>query len=120
MAARASPSGSMGNPAPPTSAVSAERPEGSIAPPKTTAGYPVPSLRFTGDGVAGVFFDDDHDGTATYSGTPAVGQGRVHTLTIIAENTDAHGVLHSATQVFTLTVQSLPSFLSANTITFAS
>jgi len=83
-------------------------------------GFPLPSLRFTGDAVQGVFFDNNHDGTATYSGTPAFGEGRVHNLTIIAENTDSNGVLHSVTQAFALTVQSLPSFFSSNTITFAS
>ena len=77
--------------------------------------YPTPAaITYTGDLPDGVALVDNGDGTATLSGTPAVGTGGTHTFTIIANN----GVAPNDTQSFTLTVNEAPTFTSANTTTF--
>jgi hypothetical protein len=65
-----------------------------------TSGYPVPALSKAGALPGGVGFTDNHDGTATLSGTPAAGSDGTWTLTVTADN----GVAPAATQTFTLTV----------------
>ena len=64
---------------------------------------------------SGVTFVDNGDGTATLSGTPAVGSGGIYTFVITATN----GVSPDATQTFTLTNDEAPSITSANSTTFA-
>ncbi|HXA28126.1 MAG TPA: putative Ig domain-containing protein [Candidatus Angelobacter sp.] len=80
----------------------------------TTRGYPAPSLGETGTLPSGVTFADNHDGTATLSGTPATGTGGVYPITITAHN----GVGSDGTQSFTLTVDEASAFTSANHTTF--
>jgi autotransporter-associated beta strand protein len=66
----------------------------------TSGGTPTPTLSETGSLPSGVSFLDNGNGTATLSGTPALGSLSSYTLTIIASN----GVSPDATQTFTLTV----------------
>ena len=80
----------------------------------TTTGTPVPSLSQPSTLPSGVTFVDNLDGTATLSGTPAVGTGGVYPFTITATN----GVPPDGTQNFTLTINEGPAFTSANNTTF--
>jgi hypothetical protein len=66
----------------------------------TTSGFPTPSLAESGALPTGVSFVDNHNGTATLSGTPQTGTGGVYPLTITASN----GVPPNVSQSFTLTV----------------
>ncbi len=75
----------------------------------TTSGSPAAALTETGALPSGVTFNDNGDGTATISGTPAAGTGGSYSVTITANN----GVSPSATQSFSLTVQ------QPQTITFS-
>src|SRR6266852_1222638 len=77
---------------------------------------PTPSLTETGALPTGVTFKDNGNGTATLSGTPAMGSGGIYSLTITASN----GVGSPANQGFTLTVNSTqaPVITSASTTTF--
>ncbi len=67
----------------------------------TTSGSPAPSLSEVGSLPGGVTFFDNHDGTATLSGTPALGTVNNYSITINATN----GVAPDASQSFVLTVQ---------------
>jgi hypothetical protein len=79
----------------------------------TSGGFPTPpALSETGALPTGVHFTDNHNGTATLSGTPSV--GGIFTITITANN----GVAPATTQSFTLTVNGPPVFTSPNTTTF--
>jgi len=70
----------------------------------TTTGSPTPSLIDGGAGLpSGITFHDNGNGTATLSGTPALGTVGTYNFTITASN----GVNPNATQSFTLTVQPL-------------
>src|SRR5262249_23089275 len=82
-------------------------------------GDPIPALRYTGTFPQGLTFGDNHDGTALIYGTPMVQSGGSFTPTIVAENTDGHGVTHAANQPFALTNKSTPSFFSNTTVDFA-
>jgi hypothetical protein len=62
----------------------------------------------------GVTFTDNHDGTATLTGSVNASTGGVYPLTITADN----GVLPNATQNFTLTVREAPAITSASAATF--
>jgi hypothetical protein len=64
-----------------------------------STGFPLPSLSETGALPAGVTFTDNHDGTATISGTPT-GSAGTYTFTLTAHN----GSSSDATQNFTLSV----------------
>jgi hypothetical protein len=64
------------------------------------SGLPTPTLAEAGALPGGVTFVDNHDGTATLSGTPAAGTHGTYQLTISAHN----GVSPDATQSFALTV----------------
>ncbi len=64
----------------------------------TMTGYPIPSVSETGALPAGVTFVDNHNGTATLSGTPDT--NGIFSITFTAQN----GVSPNATQTFTLTV----------------
>lgn len=56
----------------------------------TTTGSPEPSLSASGV-PAGLTFTDNGDGTGTLSGTPAVGTGGIHTVTVTATNEAGSG-----------------------------
>jgi trimeric autotransporter adhesin len=76
---------------------------------KTTAS-PTAALTETGTLPGSVTFVDNHDGTATLSGVPALGTVNSYPITIKAAN----GISPDAAQSFTLTVQ-----VATPTITFA-
>jgi len=80
----------------------------------TTTGAPTPSLSRSGTLPAGVSFVDNHDGTATLSGTPAASAGGIYNITIIASNE----VSPNATQSFMLTVNAPPQITSASNVAF--
>jgi hypothetical protein len=80
----------------------------------TTAGVPAPSLTESGALPLGVSFVDNHDGTATLSGTPAAGTGGDYALVITAHN----GAGADATQNFTLGVNLAPAVTSSASRTF--
>jgi hypothetical protein len=65
----------------------------------TTTGNPVPALSATPGLPSSVTFTDNHDGTATISGTPVAGDVGSHQITITAAN-----VVSSVQQTFTLNV----------------
>jgi Putative Ig domain/FG-GAP-like repeat/FG-GAP repeat len=69
----------------------------------TTAGYNVPTISVSGALPIGVGLSNEIINTITISGTPASGTAGVYPLTITV--TDILGVIPSATQNFTLTVQ---------------
>ena len=66
----------------------------------TTTGVPNCALSESGALPAGVTFTDNGDGTATLTGTPALGTGGTYPFTITAAN----GIGSQASQAFTLTV----------------
>ena len=66
----------------------------------TATGVPAPSLTETGALPSGVVFQNNGNGTATLSGTPASGTSGTYALSFSASN----GVGTAATQSFTLTV----------------
>ncbi len=80
----------------------------------TTASFPNSVLAESEALPSGVHFLDNGDGTATLSGTPAVGTGNQYTLTITASN----GISPEVQQTFTLTVDEAPSITSTRTTTF--
>jgi hypothetical protein len=71
-------------------------------------GYPTPSWSETGSLPAGVSFSDNGNGTASLTGTPSV--PGTYNLTVTAANG-----MSSATQSFSLTVTTAPSFTSPST-----
>ncbi|GAB3122352.1 beta strand repeat-containing protein [Glaciibacter psychrotolerans] len=82
----------------------------------TAAGFPVATvLTEQGSLPSGVSFVDNGDGTASLTGTPAVGSGGSYPVTLTASN----GSALNATQAFTLTVTELPAFTTASTEAFA-
>jgi autotransporter-associated beta strand protein len=84
----------------------------------TTRGFPLSTLNETGALPSGVSFVDNHDGTASLTGTPSAAAAGVYDLTITAAN----GVGTDASQPFTLTVSQspqAPAITSASTATFA-
>jgi hypothetical protein len=80
----------------------------------TATGSPTPSLTESGPLPGGVTFHDNGNGTATLSGTPAVGTAGTYNFTITAHN----GVGNDATQNFALTVNQAPAITSTASITF--
>ena len=78
------------------------------------SGIPTPALSVGGSLPAGVEFEDNGDGTATLSGTPAAGSAGVYRFTIVAGNE-----VSVAVQTFTLTVEQAPAITSAANTTFA-
>jgi hypothetical protein len=70
-----------------------------------------PAIQETGDLPANVSLTDNHDGTATLSGIPEGGTGKVYPIVIDA----GEGI----TQSFTLTVDEPSSFSSADNFSFA-
>ena len=73
-----------------------------------------PALSETGSLPSGVTFTDNHNGTATLAGTPAVGTGGTFSLSLTANN----GIAPNGTQAFTLTVDEAPKITSAAATTF--
>jgi hypothetical protein len=80
-----------------------------------TTGFPVPSVSELGTLPNGVNFRDNHDGTATLSGTPTANAGSPFNITLTANN----GLSPNATQNFTLAVKPAPqaSFLYLDSTT---
>jgi hypothetical protein len=73
-------------------------------------GSPTPEFSYTGTRPTGVTFVDNHDGTATLSGTPAAGTEGDYTLNITASN----GVQPNGTQALTLSIATAPAITSLN------
>src|SRR5262249_49091814 len=71
-----------------------------------TRGFPKPGLTLTGGLPTGLMFVDNHNGTATLSGTPLAGTGNDYPLGLRAAN----GVGQDAPLNFTLTVREAPGF----------
>ena len=80
----------------------------------TATGSPLPSVAETGALPTGVAFVNNGNGTATLSGTPAVGTGGTYSLTITASN----GVGAAANQTLLLTVNRQPTITSAGGVAF--
>jgi hypothetical protein len=80
----------------------------------SAGGTPIPTLIETGNLPAGLSFTPYANGTATLSGTPALGVSGAYHLTIGATNE----VGSAPAQAFTLTVDQAPTIISANTATF--
>jgi hypothetical protein len=81
----------------------------------TTTGFPTPALAEGEALPAGFKFMDNHNGTATLSGTPTAGTSNPFQLMLTARN----GVAPDATQVLTVTITSqVPIFTSAAQTTF--
>ena len=78
----------------------------------TTTGSPAPTLTRTGTLPSGVTFTANSNGTATLAGTPAATAKGPYTLTFTARNSTG-----TTSQAFTLTVDSVPSFSSAASVT---
>ncbi|MCW2935581.1 MAG: hypothetical protein JWM19_6543 [Actinomycetia bacterium] len=78
------------------------------------SGTPTPSLRESGTLPGGVTFKANGNGTATLSGTPLAGSGKVYHVTITASN----GVGTAVPQSFSLTVDQAPKITSAARVTF--
>jgi large repetitive protein len=67
----------------------------------STAGFPVAALKENGVLPSGLSFVDNHNGTATLSGTPAAGTAGNYTLKINAKN----GITPNAKQTFALKIK---------------
>ena len=80
----------------------------------TTTGNPTAAISESGSLPSGVSFTDDGDGTATLSGTAAVGSGGLYPITITAGN----GVGTPDSQIFTLTVDEAPGITSPDSTVF--
>ena len=82
-----------------------------------SSGTPTPSYSESGSLPSGLSFDDNGDGTATLSGTPADGSSGTYPIVVTATN----GVGEPATQDLTITVNTspaAPSFTSGSNTTF--
>ena len=84
---------------------------------QTTAGFPA-TTALSEDGAlpAGVTFVDNHDGTASLQGTPAVGTGGDYGLTISAGAIG--GTAATRSQTFDLVVNESPNFTSPGSALF--
>jgi hypothetical protein len=80
----------------------------------TAIGSPTPILSQIQGYVPGVYFVDNHNGTATLSGTPSLGSGGVYHLSFQAYN----GAPISAVQGFTLTIPQPTAFVSVGPAVF--
>jgi hypothetical protein len=79
-----------------------------------TTGVPVSSLSESGAMPSGLTFTDNHDGTATISGTPAAGSAGAYQLVITARVPQ----LPDATQTLTLKAKEAPAFTSPSSAGF--
>jgi hypothetical protein len=75
----------------------------------TTAGMPIAAITETGELPAGISFQDNGNGTATLSGTPAISAGGQYLLNIEVNN----GIAPDATENFHLNVNAGPNITSA-------
>ena len=73
-----------------------------------TSSYLTPALAESGALPAGILFTDNHDGTATISGTAAIGSPRLSGLTITATT-----VSGTTSRYFALATDTVPAFTSA-------
>jgi hypothetical protein len=73
----------------------------------TATGYPAPSLTEASPLPSGLNFHDNHNGTATISGTPSGNAGGLYTITIIATNGSS-----SYSQTYTIYVDKTAVFTS--------
>jgi len=80
----------------------------------TTTGFPISTLSETPPLPSGLNFVDNVDGTASLSGTPAVGTQGSYAITFTAAN----GVGTNATQNFTLAINLGPAITSGSSTTF--
>jgi hypothetical protein len=71
----------------------------------TSTGIPTSSLSESGVLPGGVAFVDNHNGTATLSGTPQTGSSGAYNISLTASN----GISPNAIQSFTLTVPQVPT-----------
>jgi hypothetical protein len=69
----------------------------------TTSGSPTPSIKKRGKLPRGLHIVNNHDGTATVSGVPALKGVGVHQLTLVAKFGTRKAKV-TVTQVFTITV----------------
>jgi alpha-tubulin suppressor-like RCC1 family protein len=82
----------------------------------TATGTPAPSIKRTGALPKGLHLADQHNGQAIISGTPAARDGGPYAFTLTAKNRSG-----SATELFTLTVNSAPRLQPGpGTYTFSS
>src|SRR5215831_17996435 len=79
----------------------------------TTTGFPTATVTETGALPSGVTIKDNHNGTATLSGTPAAGTGGTYVIAIQASSRSG-----SSSQSFTLTVDQGPAITTPNSATF--
>ncbi|QGN34369.1 putative Ig domain-containing protein [Microlunatus sp. Gsoil 973] len=80
----------------------------------TTTGYPAARITEVGGLPSGLAFQNNGDGSATISGTPAAGTGGSYPIDLTAAN----GVSPSATQTLTIKVGRPPAITSPATATF--
>jgi streptogramin lyase len=78
----------------------------------SASGYAPPRIRLQTSLPNGLNFNDNGDGTATISGTPATGSGGTYTINLFASNSYGND---SAT--FTLKINEAPVITSSNTAT---
>jgi len=76
-------------------------------------GYPAPNVTHTGS-VPGLAYSNKGNGTATLSGTPAVGTTGTYPITVTAAN----GTLPNASMPFTLTVDLAPTLTGPSKDTY--
>ena len=81
----------------------------------TATGFPTPTLLRSGTLPTGVTFVDNHNGSGTLSGTPAVGSGRSYSITLTATSS---GTPATPPQNFSLIVNEVPAITSAAASTF--
>jgi uncharacterized repeat protein (TIGR01451 family) len=77
----------------------------------TTVGSPTASISYSGALPGNVTFTDNGDGTASFSGTPPLGQEGTYPVTITATN----GTAPDASQSFNLVVNGIPPVFTADT-----
>jgi hypothetical protein len=80
----------------------------------TGTGSPLPTMLESGALPAGLTFQANQSGTATFSGDPGYGSGGTYFITLSAKN----GNPPRTTQAFTLVVDQAPAVTSAPTTTF--
>ncbi|MEK7594901.1 MAG: putative Ig domain-containing protein [Patescibacteria group bacterium] len=80
--------------------------------PVTARGYTTPYFSLAGALPAGVFFNDNGDGTSNLSGSPESGSGGLYSVTVTATNDTG-----SSSRSFTIKVKEPPTITSAPTAT---
>ena len=78
-----------------------------------STGTPAPSFSESGTLPAGLSFVDNGDGTATFSGTPAPGTGKIYPVIVSARNSQGA----TAQEALTLTVDEAPAIGGADSAT---